>query len=120
MDASFDPVFARLRAILEPHAPRFSVTADEPGYYCLSVDFSPKLKKDFPVAWVKTVKGYVGFHLMPVYMMPGLKDSMSDKLEARMQGKSCFNFKTVDEGLFSELERLTAESFAACRVAGFV
>lgn len=57
---------------------------------------------------------------MPVYMMPGLKDGMSDKLTARMQGKSCFNFKAVDEELFSELEKLTAKSFAACRKAGFV
>jgi hypothetical protein len=120
MDASFDPVFARLRAILEAYAPRFSVTVDEPGYYCLSVDFSPKLKKGFPVAWVKTVKGYVGYHFMPVYMMPGLKDTMSGKLEARMQGKSCFNFKTVDDALFSELEKLTSDGFAACRKAGFV
>lgn len=120
MDASFDTVFSRLRGLLEAHAPRFTVTADEPGYYCLNLDYSPKLKKGFPVAWVETVKGYVGYHFMPVYMMPGLKEGMSDKLEARMQGKSCFNFKTVDETLFSELEKLTAEGFAACRKAGFV
>jgi len=44
---------------------------------------------------------------------------MTDKLRARMQGKSCFNFKTLDEALFKELETVTAEGFAMCRKAGF-
>jgi hypothetical protein len=52
-------------------------------------------------------------------MFPKLLDSRSDKLKARMQGKSCFNFKVVDEALFKELEALTAEGLARCRKAGF-
>jgi len=32
---------------------------------------------------------------------------MSPELKKRMQGKSCFNFKEVDEKLFKELARLT-------------
>jgi hypothetical protein len=28
-----------------------------------------------------------------------------------MQGKSCFNFAAVDEPLFAELERVTAETW---------
>ncbi len=30
-----------------------------------------------------------------------------------MQGKSCFNFARVDEGLLAELETLTAAGYAA-------
>jgi hypothetical protein len=41
-------------------------------------------------------------------------------LRAHMQGKSCFNFKAVDETLFGELERLTAESFIGMRRAGYI
>jgi hypothetical protein len=33
-----------------------------------------------------------------------------------MQGKSCFNFSTVDEGLFAELELLTSVGYE--RIAG--
>jgi hypothetical protein len=73
-----------------------------------------------PIAWVEIGKGYVSFHLMPVYGCPKLLDDLSEKLRARMQGKSCFNFKVVDEALFEELERLTVRGFAAFAKAGFM
>lgn len=117
--ADFQAVFARLRAILEPYSNRLKVTADRPDYYCLEAPFSSKLEKAFPAAWIKVSKAYVSYHFMPVYMFPKLRDGLSDKLRARMQGKSCFNFKTPDETLFKELEALTAEGFAMCRRAGF-
>jgi hypothetical protein len=68
---------------------------------------------------VKIGKAYVSYHFMPVYMFPKLRDGLSPKLKARMQGKSCFNFKAVDEALFHELEQMTAQGFALCRKAGF-
>ena len=118
MATDFKPIFARLRQILEPYTGRLKVTADEPDHYCLALEFSPKFKKGFPVAWVQISKAYVSYHFMPVYMFPKLRESMSDKLQARMQGKSCFNFKAADESLFKELERVTAKGFAMSRKAG--
>jgi hypothetical protein len=119
MTAEFETIFARLRAILQPHSSRLKVTADTQDHYCLEVTFSPKLKKAFPVAWVKVGKNYVSYHFMPVYMFPKLREGMSEKLHARMQGKACFNFKVVDESLFKELEELTTEGLVLCRKAGF-
>jgi hypothetical protein len=119
MNSTFESIFARLRKILEPYSTRLKVTADTPDHYCLDVPFSPKLKKSFPAAWVKIGKGYVSYHFMPVYMFPRLREGMSTKLQARMQGKSCFNFKAPDEALFKELEAVTAEGFAMCRKGGF-
>lgn len=118
MNTEFKSIFARLRAILEPYATRLKMTADKPSHYCLEIEFSPKFKKGFPVAWVKINKAYVSYHFMPVYMFPQLREHMSDKLKARMQGKSCFNFKALDEPLFKELEKLTAEGFALARNSG--
>jgi hypothetical protein len=46
---------------------------------------------------------------VPVYAAPELGKNMSPELKRRMQGKSCFNFTTVDETLFRELESLTEE-----------
>lgn len=115
---AFPAIFARLRAILEPHAARLTVTADAPDHYCLALDYSPKFKKGFPVAWVKTSKAYVSYHYMPVYMFPKLRAGLSPKLLARMQGKSCFNFKQLDEPLIQELAQLTADGFAAARESG--
>jgi len=119
VNTEFESIFARLRSILEPHAARLKVTADAPRHYCLEVAFSPKLGKSFPAAWVKIENAYVSYHFMPVYMFPKLREAMSDKLRARMQGKSCFNFKVSDETLFKELEEVTAEGFSLCRKAGF-
>jgi hypothetical protein len=118
MNAEFNSIFARLRMILEPYSRNLEISADAPDHYCLDVAFSPKFQKGFPAAWVKIGKAYVSYHFMPVYMFPKLKDGMSSKLQARMQGKSCFNFKTSDESLFKELERLTREGFELCRKTG--
>jgi len=52
-------------------------------------------------------KAYVSFHLMPVYACRDLLEGISPELKKRMQGKACFNFKTVDEKLFKELGKLT-------------
>jgi hypothetical protein len=53
-------------------------------------------------------KRYVSYHLMCVYMAADLLGTMSLELRRRMQGKSCFNFTRVDEGLFDELSAITA------------
>ena len=111
--SNFEDIFARLRQILQRQARSLTVSADAPNYYCLSLEFSPKFGKGFPVAWVTIGKRYVSYHFMPVYMIPKLREDLSEKLRARMQGKSCFNFMTVDESLFEELEQFTAKGFAA-------
>jgi hypothetical protein len=113
--SEFELVFVRLRAILQPHASRFSVKRDTPTAYCLEGGVHPKHKQLFPVAWVEIRKGYVSFHHMGIYEKSNLVLGASKALRARMQGKSCFNFKTVDEGLFKELEQLTVKGFEALR-----
>lgn len=120
MNSEFKNIFVRLRKVLEPYTGRLKVSADNPDHYCLDVEYSPKFKKGFPAAWVKVGKAYVSYHFMPVYMFPKLREGLSKKLQARMQGKSCFNFKNMDEELFQELEGMTKEGFAMCRQSGIV
>ena len=58
---------------------------------------------------VRIGKAYVSYHLMPLYMNPTLTGTISTALRKRMQGKSCFNFKTAPEPeILAELKRLTA------------
>ena len=118
MNSEFAAIFAQLKSILAKHAAWLTVSADAADHYCVDVDYSPKFKKGFPVAWVKIGKAYVSYHFMPVYMFPQLAAGMSKELRARMQGKSCFNFKRADEGLFQELAAVTDRGFAMCRKAG--
>lgn len=56
-------------------------------------------------------KRYVSYYLMSVYAFPDLRESMSPELQRRMQGKSCFNFTTVDDALFAELAGVTEAGF---------
>jgi len=111
MTSEFEAVFVRLRDILKKHAATLAVTEDTSRCYCLSGGWHPTHKRPFPIAWVQVGKAYVGFHHMGVYCCPELLGSASKKLKARMQGKSCFNFKVMDEPLFEELEQLSILAF---------
>ena len=129
MNSQFETVFIRLRKTLQKYAGTLSVGYDTPGHYSLEASAGPaalrawggKLKKPIiPVAWVQIGKAYVSYHLMGIYGNVKLRDGMSKELKARMQGKTCFNFKTVDETLFKKLDSLTAQAVAAFRKAGFI
>jgi hypothetical protein len=106
----FPVVFERLKAILTPYAPRMVTVKDDKTWYYLDTKFTGKNKKPIMFAAVRVGKNYVSFYLMSVYAHPKAQAAMSPELMKRMQGKACFNFAAVDEGLFAELESLTASS----------
>jgi hypothetical protein len=120
MATEFQTIFARLRTILKNHIGSLTVKEDTPTCYCLEGGLHPKQKTPMPIAWVQIGKAYVSYHLMPIYGCPKLLDGFSSRLKARMQGKSCFNFKVADEDLFRELDQLTLQSFTAFKKAGFL
>jgi hypothetical protein len=97
----------RLRAILEPYRGRFAVVGDGPKGVALHLRGLEDQPHGF-VAGVRPGKRYVSFYLMAVYNAPELGREISPELQRRMQGKSCFNFTSVDEALMTELETLTA------------
>src|SRR5205085_2048008 len=122
-------VFHRLREILQKHAGAFRVERDTADHYSLHGPVGPatlrawrgKMRSDtIPVAWVQIGKAYVAYHLMGVYGNRSLLQGCTPELRSRMQGKSCFNFKQVDDALFRELEQLTARSLAGMKAAGFI
>jgi hypothetical protein len=113
--ADFQPVFDWLKQILQEYTQLFQVKVDEPGAYSLDTHFSKKYGKDLLFGAVKIQKHYVSYYLFPVYMFPDLLTDISPALKKHMQGKSCFNFTTVDETLFNELSCLTRASFERAR-----
>jgi hypothetical protein len=101
------PVFERLKKIFTPYEPKMNVAQDIDKMYVLNTRYL--LKKNYPLMFggVRLGKNYVSFYLMSVYATPEELKTMTPELKKRMQGKSCFNFKEVDEKLFKELAKLT-------------
>lgn len=115
-----DGVFRQLRAILEPYATSLVVAVDEPAAYSLDTRHVMKNKQPLFFGSAQIKKNYVSFYLMPIYVNPELLGLVSDGLRKRMQGKSCFNFKSPDEALFGELNALTDTGFRDYQRAGYV
>ena len=112
MPTDFAPVFTTLKPVLATHSKRLAVKADTPVEYTM-VTRSPSpfpQHKGQPMYFgsVRLGKAYVSFHLMPLYMDTALTKIISPALRKRMQGKTCFNFKTAPEPeLVAELKTLT-------------
>jgi hypothetical protein len=108
-----EEVFLRLRGILSRHVPPLVVTQDEAGGYTVALDRPaiPEPRRYFGSVAVR--RNYVSYYLIGVYSNPEIREEMSAALRKRMQGKSCFNFTTVDEGLFGELVQITDRASVA-------
>src|SRR2546428_13714153 len=104
---NFNEVFTSHKSISEPYAKKMDPASDTESYYLLNTRYIMKNKQPLCFGGVRRGKNYVSFYLMSVYACPKLLQSMSPELKKRMQGKSCFNFKEVDERLFKELATLT-------------
>jgi len=105
---AFDDTFAALRGILTRHGRKLNVQIDEPGNYQLAAPgLVDRAGRPLFVAAVQIKKNYVSYHLIPVYAYPELLKDVSAALKKRMQGKSCFNFRTIDRAQVKELSALT-------------
>ena len=113
-------VFAELRSIMAPFAAKLDIKKDDASELYVDTRFVQKNKKTLFFGAVQIKKSSVSFHLMPVYTNPELLDGLSPALKSRMQGKSCFNFSTVDKALFKELASLTKTCFAKYQDQGYV
>jgi hypothetical protein len=119
-DTQATAVFDRLAAIFAPYRSTLIAKADEPGDLSLETPPSTAYPSGLFFGAVKIGKRYVSFHLMPVYVHPDLLDEVSPELRKRMQGKSCFNFTRADDGLFAELEALTAAGYTRLQDDGTI
>ena len=116
----FDAVFELLRSMLGNYADPLDCVHDSHEQYYLDTRHIMKNGKPLFFGAVKKGKRYVSYHLMPVYVDPALLNELSPGLRRRMQGKSCFNFRKVDEVPVKELGILTRRGFDAYRNAGYV
>lgn len=113
-------VYAELHKIMAPYAAQLDAKRDDAEELYVDTRHVQKNKKPLFFGAVQVKKSYVAFHLMPLYVKPELLTPVSAELRARMQGKSCFNFKSAEPALFKELAALTKAAFASYKEQGFV
>jgi hypothetical protein len=114
--ADFAAAFAKLKTLLVPYDGKAQLVHDKPVVYYL--DMRGKTYKGKPVffASVRLGRGYVSYHLFPLYTCPDLAKGLSTALKKRMQGKTCFNFVAAPEpALLAELKKLTATGYTRLR-----
>ena len=116
---AFSETFVALRGMLAKVGHSLEVTADTPTDFQLaSKTMIDRRGRPLFVAAVQVKKNYVSYHLMPIYAVPGLIDTLSPALRKRMQGKACFNFTTVGAAELKELEAVTRSGFSQFRKSG--
>jgi hypothetical protein len=123
MPAEFAAIFAALKSVMAEQESDLAVQKDTPTEYSLVTRRpSPFPQHKGQPMWfgaVKLGKAYVSFHLMPLCMSPALEKEISPALKKRMQGKTCFNFKTVPEAeLIADLKKLMAVAARAWGLRG--
>jgi hypothetical protein len=111
----FSAIDARLLKILDPYRDRL----ESGPVYGVGMLRRPGGGAHEWFAGTRVGKNYVSYYLMPVYGRPELLDGISPELRRRKQGKSCFNFSSIDEPLMAELETLTERSFEAFMSPGY-
>lgn len=116
MASDYAAVFSAVRLVLTQYAAELAVKTDTGNEYLLtskSASPFPQHKgQPLQFASVRLGKAYVSYHLMPLYMCEPLAEKITPSLKKRMQGKTCFNFKTVpDAELLAELKQLTRAAF---------
>jgi hypothetical protein len=104
-------IFTQLKSILERYETYLTLLHNNSDTYYLNTPTNETNNKSEFFGAVQIKKSYVTFHLMPTYYYPELLDNISEELKKRMQGKSCFNFKDIDDNLFDELNLLTENCF---------
>jgi hypothetical protein len=102
----FGAVYARLCQMLRKHEGKLSVAVEKPGTLWMEVTGAIYRGKPLYYGGVRMGKNYVSYHLMSIYMR---KVPLSAELKKRMQGMTCFNFTSIDEKLFGELDKLTVD-----------
>lgn len=110
MKPEFKETFETLRDMLQRHGRGLKSTVDTPSEFVLaSADKVDRSGRPLFVAGVQIKKNYVSYHLMPIYADPKLLTTVSPDLRKRMQGKGCFNFRSIEPPIAKELSGLTKE-----------
>ena len=101
-------VFSALSKLFRAHLRQFEAMHDNEKVFYLQSKTATFRGKPMFFGGVRRGKAYVSVYFMPVYCYPEMIKTISPALKKRMQGKACFNFKTLEPDLMKELGKLIA------------
>ena len=104
-------VYVELKAVMQSYAEKLDTKMNTASELFVDTKYIQKNKKPLFFGAVQVKKNYVSYHLIPVYVAPGILAGVSARLKKRMQGWSCFYFTEIDRPLFKELAALTKAVF---------
>lgn len=116
----FEDIFNTLKEMMLENAPDLVVHQDTEDVLYLHTPHNPFRERNHDFGRVNIKKNYVSFHLMALYTHTEMLEEVSEALKKRMQGKSCFNFKKIDEELFEELRELIRKSYTKYQEVGYI
>jgi len=111
--------FGLLKPLLQRYEDELIVTQDTSGNYSLDTKTIMENRKPLFFGSVAVKKSYVSFHLFPLYLYPDLLDGIGD-LKKRMQGKTCFNFRKIDDAQLAALDVLVQAGHERFRNEGLI
>lgn len=123
-EADFDAAFEALKTVFTPVMTKLAVDRDSATEFGVCTRKASPFKQHKGHAMffgaVKKGKAYVSLHLFPLYMNGVLVESIKPELKKRMQGKTCFNFKTApDAAQLRELRRLAKDGLKGFQKMGW-
>ena len=118
------PLFAEVKQLLTPYAPRLQARKDEPGYYDLwsekEIVAAGRRRTEVFFAGVIIQKSFVGFYFMPLYADDDLSRMFGPELLAKLKGKSCFHLKRMTPELRAQIEAALAAGWRLYEERGWV
>lgn len=96
----FPEIFERIKKQMLPYGKRMDVRADKPGNYQLYIlnefELAGRKFKECYFGGAVIKKTMVAFYFFPIYTHPK-SFTLPDAIKKNLKGKSCFNFKKIDE-----------------------
>ena len=116
--------FGWLRNQLLQYSPPFAVKKDTAQTVELwstrEVTIVGRKRKELFFSSATIQKGYTSFHYMPIYMMPGIADSLDPILMDTLKSKSCFHISIVTPELATSIGKALLLGFTFFKDQGFI
>lgn len=111
----FPTIFTRIRKQLLPYGKKMDTRVDKAAAYQLyilkDIELAGRKFKECYFGGIVIQKTMVAFYFFPIYTHPEAF-IIPAEIKKNLKGKSCFNFKKLDDGQEKAIGQLLSDGFA--------